>query len=595
MTRRTTRESPADPAVPPAAAPAPSSRRSRVELLAPILVVLAGIVAYHNSLHGAFVLDDVFAITNNRTIRTLSPLAGVLSPPERSPVAGRPLVNLTFALNYAISEYDVTSYHVFNVVFHVLSGLLLFAICLRTLRSPDLRVRYGGSAPGIAAAAALLWTVHPLVTETVDYVTQRTELLMGFFFLLTVYCSMRSFESKRRTVWHVAALAAFALGLASKEVIVVAPAVVFVADWLFWSGSPKEALRRNRRLYIGYAAVVVAFVAVLGTRLRRAFTGLSARMSPLAYALTQTGVIVYYLRLAFWPHPLASDYEDWPVADSVMSVLPWLMLVLLLLAVTAWGLARHRKLAFLGVWFFLILAPTSSFRPLSVEPAAERRMYLPLAAVVVLAVLAGYELSKRIRAPRAVPWTIVAFLAVVLSIVTIRRHEVYRTTVSFWTDVVEKRQFNTRARIWLGKHFQDTGNRSEALRYFEEAVHLNSANAEAHYDLATVLLEEGRNDEAIGHFREALRLNPNDVSAHNNLALALQARGETDEAIEHFREALRINPNHFNAHCNLAVALAAKGSMAEATQQIDAAIRLRPDSAAARRIREQFRWGGALP
>ena len=584
-----------DPPVPPPAEHPASERRSRLEYLAPILIAIAGIASYRNSLHGPFVLDDVFAISNNQTIRSLSPLGRVLSPPERSPVAGRPLVNLSLALNYAISEYDVTSYHVFNVIFHVLSGLLVFALCKRMLRSPDLVSRYGGSAPGIAAATALLWTVHPLATETVDYTTQRTELLMSFFFLLTVYCAVRGFESVRRAAWYAASLGAFGLGLASKEVIVVAPAVIFVADWLFWSGSPRAALRRHRLLYGGYVAVVVVFLAILGTRLRRTFSGLTARMSPWDYALTQTGVIVHYLRLALWPHPLSADYQDWPVADSVMSVLPWFLLVTMLLLATVWGLATRRKLAFLGAWFFLILAPTSSFRPLSVELAAERRMYLPLAAVIVLLVLGGYALSKRIRLPRAVGYAVIAILVVVLGLSTMRRHAAYASTLAFWTDVVEKRPDNVRARIWLGKHYQETGQRAEALRHFEEAVRLDPTNADAQYDVAVVLAGEGRTNDAVEHYREALRLNPNDASAHNNLGALLQNRGEIDQAVQEYREAVRINPNHFNARYNLAVALAAQGSMTEAIRQIDAAIQLRPDSAAARRIREQFRLSGALP
>lgn len=550
--------------------------------------MIAGIVAYHNALSGPFVLDDIFAIPNNASIRTLWPPVAVFSPPPHSPVADRPLVNLSLAVNYAMSGLHVTSYHLLNLFVHVLSALLLFAVVLRTLRSPDLGFVYREAAPGIATASALLWVVHPLATESVDYTIQRTELLMAFFFLLTLHFAALGFESPGRSR-TAGALAAFALGLASKEVIVVAPFVVLAYDWLFWSPSWKEALRRHRQLYVGFAGVLLFFVAVLGTRLRRAFTGINIHLSPWDYALTQSGVIVHYLRLAFWPYPLTADYEDWPIARSLADVLPSVVVVLTLLGMTAWGLVRRRKVAFLGVWFFCILAPTSSFRPLAAEVAAERRMYLPLASLVVAAVLAGDVLFRRIGTPKSVRVATVAVLGAILTLVTVNRNESYATTLSFWTDIVAKRPGNARARIWLGKHLQEEGKTAEAVRHLSEAVRLRPGNAEAQYGLGVVLASEGRSAEAIEHYREALRLDPKSASAHNNLAVELDHRGEIVEALAHYREALRLNPLHVGARYNLALALARQGARAEAIGELETAVRLKPDFQQGRRLLEELR------
>jgi len=531
----------------------PAPKAFRLERLAVPLLLAAGFVAYHNALRGPFVLDDIRAIHQNETIRTLWPPWNILSPPVHSPVTGRPLVNLTLALNYAIGGLNATSYHVFNLAIHLLAAVVLFGIIRRTLGDRPPGARHRQEATGLATAGALLWVVHPLTTESVDYTIQRTELLMGLFFLLTLYCAIRGFEPPERRGWHGAALAAFVLGLGSKEVIVVAPAVVFVYDWLFDSSSLRDVLRRHWRLYAGFVAVLALYVLFVGTRLRGAFEGLSGRaVSPWHYALTQSRVIVHYLRLALWPYPLAADYDGWPIATSPGSVWPYLVVVLALVALTLWGLVRRRKLAFLGIWFFFILAPTSSFRPVTTEVAAERRMYLPLAAVVVLVVLGGYEALRRQGASRPVRFGTTAALALTLALVTMRRNDDYRTILGFWSDAVAKRPDSPRARLWLGYYLYIQGRSAEALQQETEAVRLQPEMVEAQYSLGVVLANRGKLDDAIAHYRQAIRIKPGYVEAHYNLAIVLTRQGRKEEAAEHLETAVRLQPDFSPARRALA-------------------------------------------
>jgi hypothetical protein len=525
----------------------PSTRSLRVEHFVFALIVAAGLIAYHNSFRGPFVFDDIPAITWNTSIRTLWPPSTVFSAPPRNAATGRPIVNLSLAFNYALGGYNVVSYHVFNLGIHILSALLLFGIIRRTLRSPGLRARYLDGAVGIAGAVALLWVVHPLNTESVSYTIQRTELLAGFFLLLTLYCAIRGFESPKKRRWHIAALGAFALGLGSKEIVAVAPAVVIAWDALFWSASWKQALRRHRRLYIGFAIVLFLFVLFVGTRLRKTFRGIARQMSPWHYALTQSGVIVHYLRLAIWPHPLSADYDGWPIATSITSVLPYLTIILTLLALTFWGLLRRHKLAFLGVWFFAILAPTSSIRPLSWEVVAERRMYLPLMAVLLLVVLGGATLLRNLRAPQPVRGLLVVAVAAILAVVTTRRNEDYRTPIVFWNDIVSKRPDNPRARISLGTYLYREGRSAEALSQLAEAVRLNPKSAHARSNFGIVLASQGRMGEAIEQYREAVRLDPDDGRTRFNYARALVRQGRREEAIDQLETLLRLNPGYSSA------------------------------------------------
>jgi Tfp pilus assembly protein PilF len=560
----------------------PVSTTLRIDRFAAPLLLIAGIVAYHNALRGPFVLDDLHAIQQNETIRTLWPPWDAFLPPPHSAVSRRPLVNFSLALNYAFDGLNVTSYHVFNLVTHLLVALVLFGIVRRALRGPALHA-HGDHASALATAVALLWVVHPLATESVDYTIQRTELLMGLFFMLTLYGALRSFQSPKPGRWYAASLCAFALGLGSKEVIAVAPAIVFVYDWLFHSRSLRDAIKRHFRLYAGYVVVVVLYVLLVGTRLRWVLEGRGSRaITPWNYAKTQCGVIVHYLRLAFWPDALAADYAGWPIATSVASVLPFLVVIGTLLALTLWGLVHRRPLAILGVWFFAILAPTSSFKPLPAEIAAERRMYLPLMAVVVLVVLAGHALFRHLGAPRGAGLALVAGLALTLALVTIRRNDDYKTTLSFWSDVVAKRPDNPRARLWLGNYFYENGRNAEALPQLTAAVHLQPEDPQAQYSLGVVLASQGKLDQAIDRYREALRIDPEYAFAHNNLGIALAGRGEIDEAVRQYREALRILPSHANAHYNLALVLAQRGQTAEAIEHLESALRLKPDFPEAR-------------
>jgi hypothetical protein len=164
----------------------------RVRVLLNGLLALVGSLVYLNSLGKPFMFDDISAVVNNERIRDLSDLPKVLAPERERPVAGRPLANLSLAINYAIGKLDVVGYHVWNVAIHVLCGMLLFAVVRNALLLPGLPETLGDSATALAFIAALLWMLHPLNSEVVTYVTQRTESMMAFFYLLTLYASIRA-------------------------------------------------------------------------------------------------------------------------------------------------------------------------------------------------------------------------------------------------------------------------------------------------------------------------------------------------------------------------------------------------------------------
>jgi tetratricopeptide (TPR) repeat protein len=593
----------------------PGTPSDKVAWLAPALIALAALAAYANSFSGPFVLDDVSSIAGNPSLRHLWPLTGPLSPPSGLglTVEGRPMLNLSLALNYAISGLNPWSYHALNLLIHILAGLTLFGIMRRTLErvgtgSPPVRRAAESKADkdGLAAgpylaafAVALLWTLHPLQTESVTYVIQRAESLMGLFYLLALYCFIRGAYFRAPFVWLGLSWLACLCGMASKEVMASAPVVIFLYDRTFVVGTFREAWRRRW----GYYAALAAAWLLLGWLVRQAgsrggTSGFGVGVSPLTYWSSQFPALIHYLRLAVWPDPLVFDYGTAGVT-GIGQVVPAMLAVTALVAGIFWAALRSlppgsapipttasRAIGFAGIWFFAILAPTSLV-PGNRQTMAEHRMYLALAPAIAIAVgaaawgwrqAAGGESAGR----RVIPGLLLAVIAVVFGTMTARRNLDYRSELALFLDTADKRPGNAYAQANLAMALLARGEAGEAVTRFEEALRLRPDYPIAEDDLGNALLELNRAPEAIDHYRAALRLDPGLADGHNNLGSALARLGRMPEAVAEFESALRLQPDDAEAHNNLGSAWAGAGRLPEAIAQFREALRLNPNYVAAR-------------
>jgi Flp pilus assembly protein TadD len=525
------------------------------------LVAATVLAVYANSLTGPFIFDDRATIIDNRTIEDLAS-TNVFSPPHETSVAGRPVANLSFALNYAFGEREVAGYHAVNIAIHVLCALVLFGIVRRTFagskdpayitaaskdpaystaasKDPAYRTARSRDAVYVALAVALVWAVHPLNTEAVDYLTQRTESLMALFYLSTLYCAIRAVPgSSNRRLWTGASIAACALGMATKESMVTAPLVVALYDRVFLFPSIREAWRRRAWLYAGLAATWALLAALVWSGPRNLSAGFTTYdASVLTYLWNQAAMIVRYLRLSIWPRDLVL-YYGWPQPLSPRDVLPQLVVVTSLLAVTAWALWRKPRAGFLGACFFLTLAPTSSIVPIATEVGAERRMYVPLVAVVVLAVLAFRAIvaAPRLRAAALVVVTLL------LGAGTLARNAEYRSSLRL-AETTAERWPTAAAHSMLGTELAAAGRLPEAEQHLRQAA---PDYPPARYYLGTVLAAQNRPVEAIDHFRSFIAGQPSGLDqvrlAHRELAGALVKSGREDDAAVEYRAVLAADP-----------------------------------------------------
>jgi len=408
--------------------------------------------------------------------------------------------------------------------------------------------------------------------------------------------------------WRGVAVAACALGMACKESMVTAPVMVALFDRVFLFASFRDAWRERRALYLGLATTWLLLAGLLATGPRPHSAGFSAGLSPWTYLLNQPPVLVRYLQQAVWPRSLVLLYGR-PREVTLADVWPQAILIVSLLLLTAVALRWRSRLGFLGAWFWITLAPTSTIVPIATEVGAERRMYLPLAALVALAVVASVWLGDRVRVrwdqgvlnDRVMPITAGLLLATVsaaLGSATVVRNQEYASPVVMARTIVERHPTPT-AHLSLGRALLDAGDHKEGLRHVRQAV---PGVAQARFTLGLELLREGRINEGIAElrafvqdqrpyladvivarialgeallqqdrsaaaadeFRIVLKTLPGNSVAAHYLADALFALDQWDEAVGQYRAYLTHYPGDAGALNNLGIALGSTGRVAEA-------------------------------
>lgn len=575
-------------------------------LFSSAIIVLAIGAAYSNSFTGKWVLDDKYTILENPHKSPLWPPWNVLWGPKDTPSAGRPIVSLSFAINYALGGENVWGYHLFNLIVHILAGLFLFGVILLTLAYSDVLTYLKRWSILLALVCTLIWALHPLQTESVTYISQRAESLMGLLYLLTMYCAVRGFWEEHQRLWFAGAITACVLGVLSKEVAATVPVVVLLYDRAFVSQNLKGSIKNHWPLYLGLIATWFITVGILFAGTKAETTGfhfVDRGLGVLNYLGTQCNAVVMYLKLAFWPHPLVLDYGDvdggYPIVKIFSECALSASLLFILASAGLFLFWKKPKWGFLVAWFFIILSPSSSFVPIASELMAEHRMYLPLVSVIVLVVVAVFVLGKKsLLRLRASPWWMIGLatglmiaIVVTLARVTFLQNQKYQQESAILIESVKEYPNNQRAQYNTGTALAAEKKYEESIPYFEAALRLklNERHLDARNNLGLALTRLGRYEEARGHIAFLLKYKPDRSDALLTMGTILANLNRLDEAADSYKKALELKPNYMEVHRSLIPVLLRQDKFDEALQHLSVVKRISADSAQA-----HFELGGLL-
>ncbi len=502
-------------------------------LAVPACILAAVALIYGNSLDAPFNYDDEATIKND-----------IVFGGDRffdwHPLHYRHLFFLTLAANHALSGLDPFGYHVFNVVVHAFSAVLLLAIAFFTLERGLAWERR--PAFTVAALTALIFALHPVHTEAVTYISGRASSLSGFFFLLSLLCfiagSVKEAGAWRRFGLYALSLAGFLAALLSKETSAVLPLVLCLYDVCFLRGERFKPFRQ--RLHCFYLPVLLAGAAafVLSPELLAQLGQWLPRID-LSYAGMQTVVVAYAFKLFFWPVNLSFDHDFTP---GFFSAGAFFMTgaAALLLAMHA-GLTERprarRLILFCLLWFIITLAPTNSLLPRP-DLLSERNLYLPAAGLsLLLAVwLHGLFFTRRGAAPgfrRAAGTVCVAVLLVSFTALLVHRNGVYASNVTLWEDTLKKSPGKPRALHNLSHFYLRDKRYDEALVTLERLAASNASpfyRSFAHNNLGSLHTHFGNPAQAEKEFQAAIASDPTIPTGYFNLASLYASRERYAEA-----------------------------------------------------------------
>jgi Tfp pilus assembly protein PilF len=434
----------------------------------------------------------------------------------------------------------------------------------QALLLPRLNAKFGAESTWLALAVAIVWGVHPLGTQAVTYIVQRAESMVALFYLVTLYCVIRGERATRRLHWFILAVTSCAAGMATKEVMATAPLVVLLFERVFVFNSWRQTFRERWRLFVGLAAtwpLLAALIIAAGGR--GGSVGFEAAITPWQYLLTQCVAIVRYVRLSISPSPLIFDYGAEPVTDP-RQVVPCAIILVILLSAAIVALRYAPAIGFLGISFFLILAPSSSVVPIVTQAISEHRMYLPLATIVTLVVIGFHVGWRRLRDRRHLggdhgwmrvgPAAMLSLVVVILGLQTWLRNVDYRTSIQIWADTVAKRPSNARAYSNLGQQYFRAGYMDAAMQVFQQGIERMPHSHALYYNRGTIYLRAGEFAEADADLSRAIELKGDFVEAYQNRGVARRRLERYEEAVADFTTSLELLSDQTLAYKNRALA-----------------------------------------
>jgi tetratricopeptide (TPR) repeat protein len=514
------------------------------------------IVAYAPVWNAGFIWDDDAHLTQN--VCVIGP-AGLTEIWTTAEATYYPLVLTTFWALHKIVGLNPLPYHALNVLLHAGSALLLWRV-LKQLAVPG------------AWIAAALWAVHPVMTQSVAWITEMKNTESAFFYLLCVWCFLK--RNGRRWWWLVAAVLCGALAIASKSSTVVLPAVLALCFW--W----QKRTWRPRDVAALLPFVLISAAASAWTIWEQKFHS-GATGGEWAQTFAERAIIAgrdiwFYLAKLAWPRPLIFIYPRWSInAADWLNYLP-LAGVVLVFAVLWFFRRTMRSVLFAFAYFVIALLPVLGFFNVyffRYSFVSDHFQYL--ASMGPLALL-GAGLKKLEEHWPSLKIPLLALLLGGLAFLTSEQTRMYHDIETLWRSTLARNPAAWIAHYDLARLYRNRGELDAAIDEYHDGLAIWPTYADAHYNLASVYLQKGDAESAITEYRIALKLRPNDAEMHNNLGNALRDSGKIPEAIAEYEAALRLQPSFAAVHANLARALLESRETGKAIEHYRAAVATAP-------------------
>ncbi|PYJ57936.1 MAG: hypothetical protein DME82_01160 [Verrucomicrobia bacterium] len=544
------------------------SPRGRAWLFGVLLAALT-IFAYRPAWNGGFLWDDDVYITNNELLTAPDGLRRIWFSLD-SPSQYFPLVYSTFRIEHALWGLNPTGYHWVNLLLHVANALLVWRVLARL------------NVPGAWLAGAI-FALHPVQVESVAWITERKNVLMGFFFLLTLLAWLAFVDERTKRPWsfYVLALILYMLALSAKTTACTLPAALFLILWL-----QKKPINWKRIFEILPFLVLGIAMGLLAMWWERYHQGTSRAaitfLSPIERVLVASRAVWFYLSKLIWPSNLTFIYPKWTVSPEHLLDYIWLVAAMAVCMAIYW-LRRYtgRSVEVAAAFFLATLSPVLGFIMLFTFRytfVADHYQYLACIGPIALASAGIVSLADALK-QRVFIWSAAVFAVAMLAVLTWRQGSMYGDIERLWRITLARNPECGMAHTNLGIVLLEKGQVDEAIVHYRAALQMQPNSWDDEYNLGTALLSKGEVDEAIVHCETAVTIQPNDPDAQVALGSVLLEKKRIDEAIMHYQKALAIRPDYFLARCGLGRALLEKGELDTAIQHFRAALLIQPEHA----------------
>jgi len=502
-----------------------------------ISIIFLGVLIYSNSFFNSFHFDDFPSIVNNVSIRNIDGLQKIWGFwPTRF------ITYFSFALNYHWGAYSVVGYHVFSLLLHILTTILVWQLILITLKLPlkghDLGPK---QLSWIAFFSALIFLTHPLQTQAVNYIVQRAVLLAAFFYLGALILYIKS-RTEGKQIFYLGSIFCAVLSILSKENASSLPLMICFYEWSFFKVEKRFQWKKMVPFFLVVLIMPLSWSSNMSLGLKPLVSGFAMGMDAYQYFLTQAKVILIYIAMLFWPMHQTVEHTV-TLSTSLFNFSTMASMVLLLVILGFAFLVRNnlRWMSFGIFWFFITLLPESSFWPIK-DLIFEHRLYLPMVGFGIFIssgvfyFLKGNRISLRVR--------ILLIFILVYSCLSYQRNKVWFNEMTLWDDAVHQSPGCARAYLNRGSAYQKQGDLDHALADYNMVIGLGPVDPVTLSNRGLIFEKKNQFNFAMANFDLAIKINPGYVAAYENRGKLYQNEGKYVNALKDFDQALRYQPQN---------------------------------------------------